>query len=205
MVKNIHNDDGSNITDVIVHALEEQSVTIYVNEFSEESARDFYFSFSRALKSGQKIIPIVIDSYGGSADSLIAMMDVIYSSPVPVATLAVGKAMSCGAFLLSCGTEGMRFIGPNSRVMIHGVSSGLFGKLPEVKHELIEMNRMQDMMFKNMAKNCGKPVNYFLKLLEKKGNLDWYLTPQECLKHNIVNHIRVPMLRTKMLVGSILE
>ena len=41
--------------------------------------------------------------------------------------------MSCGAVLLTFGEEGMRFADPNATVMIHDVSSGMYGKIEELK------------------------------------------------------------------------
>ena len=70
-------------------------ITILVNKFTEDSAKDFKKDMFRAQNSGQKIIPIEIDSYGGEVYSLLKMIDVIKSSTVPVATICMGKAMSC--------------------------------------------------------------------------------------------------------------
>jgi len=179
-------------------------VKIFVNDFTQSSAKLFYESFNNALTTGQKIIPVIIDSYGGSVDALVTMMEMIKSSPLPVATIAVGKAMSCGSFLLSCGTEGMRYIAPNSRVMIHHISSVSWGKMEDIKVETIEIERMQKLVFEMMDKNCGRKKNYFLNILKQRGNTDWYLTPQECLKHNLVNHIKMPTLKTKIIVENIL-
>jgi chlorite dismutase len=51
-----------------------------------------------------------------------------------------------------------------------------------------------------MAKNCGKPEDYFLKIIHEKGHTDWYLTPKEAKKHNLVNHIKVPSYQCDVVV-----
>ena len=180
--------------------IEERNVTVYVNKFSEESAKQFYEDFSKAHKSGQSIIPILIDSYGGSVHALISMMDIIKSSDKPVATISLGKAMSCGSILLSCGNEGMRYMSPSSTVMIHHVSAGARGKTGELKVTVKEADRLQDLIFNAMDENCGHSKGYFLNLV--RDNLDLYLTPDECIKHNLVNHIKLPRFQTTIKVET---
>ena len=47
-------------------------VIVTVNKFDEQSADDFRNKFSMAQNTGQKVIPVVIDSYGGQVYSLKA-------------------------------------------------------------------------------------------------------------------------------------
>ncbi len=49
-------------------------VIINVNKFDEESAKDFRDKMSMAHNTGQKVIPVVIDSYGGQVYSLMSMI-----------------------------------------------------------------------------------------------------------------------------------
>ena len=93
-------------------------VIIRVNKFDEESAKEFTDLMSRAQNTGQSVIPLVIDSYGGQVYSLMAMISAIKASRVPVATIIEGKAMSCGAILFSFGAEGKRYMDPDATLMI---------------------------------------------------------------------------------------
>jgi ATP-dependent Clp endopeptidase proteolytic subunit ClpP len=168
---------------------------IYVNKFNEESAKEFLEAMINAQGTGQSIIPIVIDSYGGEVYSLLKMVDVIRSSNVPVATICMGKAMSCGAVLLTCGAEGHRYMAPTGTVMIHDVASFAMGKVEEIKAEAKEVDRLNKLIFKIMADNCGKPEGYFSKLVHEHGHADWFLEADECKKHNMINHVRVPKVK----------
>ena len=94
--------------------LRNDPVVITVNEFTEESANEFAALVSAAQNTGQKVIPVIIDSYGGQAYSLLSMIGTIKSSSVPIATIIKGKAMSCGALLASFGEEGLRFMDRDS-------------------------------------------------------------------------------------------
>ena len=116
--------------------LRKPPIIVKVNKFTEESAKKFHQDMAMAHNSGQKIIPIVIDSYGGQVYSLMSMVSAIQSAEIPVATIAQGKAMSCGAVLLTFGEDGMRFADPNATVMIHDVSSGGRGKIEELKADV---------------------------------------------------------------------
>ena len=172
----------------------EVPVTVVVNAFSEEAVTKFSEEMNKASRTGQTVIPVVIDSYGGHVYSLLAMMDIIKSSPIPIATIAIGKAMSCGAVLLSCGVEGHRYVAPNATVMVHDASKGAWGKVEEIKSDANELDRLNKLLYNTMARNCGKHDDYFLELIHNKGHADWFLTPTETQQHNIANHIRVPKL-----------
>ena len=122
---------------------------IYVNKFNEETAKDFIEAMINAQNTGQSIIPIVIDSYGGEVYSLLKMIDMIKASKVPVATICMGKAMSCGAVLLTCGAEGHRYMAPTATVMIHDVASFAMGKVEEIKADAKESDRLNKIIFKS--------------------------------------------------------
>ena len=171
---------------------------VYVNDFTEESVREFYGSMIKAQSSDQPVIPIVIDSYGGQVDALTSMIDIVRSMKKPVATIVLGKAMSCGAILFSCGTQGYRFIGPNARLMIHDVSSFAFGKTSEVASRAEEQKRIQKWATDTLDTNCGKQTGYFEGLIKEKDRADWFLTPEECVQHGLANKIGVPSMEYKV-------
>jgi ATP-dependent Clp endopeptidase proteolytic subunit ClpP len=165
---------------------------IHINEFTECSAKDLYKTISSWNKDKQSFIPIIVDSYGGMVDSVLAMYDVIKSVPIPVLTIGLGKAMSCGSFLLSAGTKGMRYCAPNCRIMLHSLSTFFSGKVGDVEVSTREIKRVQNRFFHLMAKNCQQPKDYFLNLLGKHKDKDLYITPREAMRHGLVDHIQLP-------------
>jgi ATP-dependent Clp endopeptidase proteolytic subunit ClpP len=173
-------------------------VVITVNEFNEKSALKFREDFSRAINTGQKIIPLVLDTWGGEVYSLMNMMSIIKSSTIPVATIGVSKSMSCGSVLLSCGAEGHRYCDQFSTVMLHDVSTGYRGKIEDIKASAAEGNRLNEFIFKQMAVNVGKEPEYFLKLIHEAGHADIFWSAEECKKHNLINHIRAPNFKVKL-------
>ena len=197
------------ITDVspLIKTLElkVQPIIIVVNDFNEESANEFSESVSLAHNKKKKVIPVIIDSYGGEAYSLLSMISCIKSSNVPVATIVKGKAMSCGAILASFGEDGLRFMDKDSVMMIHDVASAAFGKVEELKTNAREADRLNKKLYTMMARNCGKPDDYFLKLIHDKGHADWFLEAEEAKEHNIVQQLRIPQLKGKVSVDIELE
>ncbi len=180
-------------------------VIIRVRSFTEAAAKEFSSLMMRAHNTGQTVIPIIIDSYGGQVYSLMSMISDIKNSKLPVATIVQGKAMSCGAILFSFGQEGMRYMDEDSTVMIHDVSSMGWGKVEEIKADAAEAERLNKKIFHMMAKNCGKNKKYFLDLIHEKGHADWYLDSDECLEHNLTNKVEVPTMNVDVSVSITLE
>lgn len=186
-----------NITDLIL-----SPVIIRVNSFNEAGAKEFVENINKAHDTGQTIIPVIIDSYGGEVYSLLAMVDAIKASKLPVATIVEGKAMSCGAVLFSFGTENYRYMGRMATLMIHDVSTGAHNKIKEVEMRAEEGRRLNDMLYKMMAQNIGKHDDYILDLIHEQGHADWYLNPTEAKEHGLCNHIRIPEFQTQVTVAS---
>ena len=181
--------------------IDDLPIVLRVRKFDETTAREFSSLVSKAQNTGQPVLPIVIDSYGGQVYSLLSMISDIKHSRIPVATIVPGKAMSCGAILFSCGAEGMRYMDPDATVMIHDVSSMEYGKVEEIKASAEETERLNKKIYHIMAENCGHHKDYFLDIVHERGHADWFLEADDCKKHNLANHLHVPELKieTKVL------
>lgn len=74
-----------------------------------------------------KDIYLYINSPGGAVTAGLAIYDTMRFIKPDVATLVMGQACSMGSFLAQAGAPGKRFLLPESRTMIHRVSSGTRG------------------------------------------------------------------------------
>jgi ATP-dependent Clp protease protease subunit len=128
----------------------------------------------------------------------MAMVDICRSSPKPIATVVMGKAMSAGAILLSCGWHGYRYAAPNSRIMIHDCLTATFGKAGEIIADADEVKRLNALLYQILDENCQKPSGYFVDQVHHRGHADWYLTPQDALEHNLVNPVKIPTLQVNL-------
>lgn len=184
-----------NLADLIDHP-----VVIRLKKFNEEGTDKFSEDLTKAHETGQPVIPIVVDSYGGQVYSLLGLISEIQSCTLPVATICESKAMSAGALLFGLGNEGLRYMSPHATLMLHDVSSFCFGKVEDLKADAEEVDRLNYYIFELLSKNCGKPKDYFLDLIHEKGHADWYLNAKEAKKHNLCNHIRMPSFNVKISV-----
>jgi ATP-dependent Clp protease protease subunit len=176
-------------------------VVIRVNKFDEKAAQDFSKDVARAQNTGQPVLPVIIDSYGGQVYSLMSMISDIEHSRIPVATIVQGKAMSCGAILFSFGVDGMRYMDPDATVMIHDVSSMGWGKVEEIKADAKEVERLNQKIYRMMAKNCGHHEEYFLDIVHEKGHADWFLDAKEAKRHKLANKLKVPEMKIDVKVA----
>jgi ATP-dependent Clp endopeptidase proteolytic subunit ClpP len=183
----------------------EVPVSVYVNEFSEEAVKIFLEDITKGNNTSQPIIPIYIDSYGGDVYALMAMIDIIESCEKPIATICVGKAMSCGAVLLACGAKGHRYISKNATIMIHDVSSFSEGKSEEIKSDAAETERLQKQFYKMLDTKCERKDGYFDKLVFNKGRSNLYLDAEQCVKHGLVDEIKIPKFTVEIVHNIIFE
>lgn len=185
--------------------LRQNPVIIRVNKFDEASAKEFATQIGAAHNTGQKIIPVVIDSYGGQVYSLMSMIASIKNSELPIATIVEGKAMSCGVILFSCGTKGYRYITEDATLMIHDVSSGSWGKNSEIQASAKETKRLNDKIYEILAENSSKSEAWFEKKLNKKGRADLFVDSEEAIRLGLADHIGMPKLKIDVKLEIDLE
>ena len=89
-------------------------------------------------ESGDKDINLFINSPGGSVTAGLAIYDTMQFIQPDVATYVIGQACSMGSFLAQAGAPGKRFVLPESRTMIHRVSSGTPGTRGSVHVQELE-------------------------------------------------------------------
>lgn len=78
-------------------------------------------------ENSEKDISLFINSPGGLVTAGLAIYDTMQFIKPDVATYVIGQAASMGSFLAQAGAPGKRFVLPESRTMVHRVSSGTPG------------------------------------------------------------------------------
>ena len=130
-------------------------------------------------------ISLYINSPGGSITSGMAIMDTINFIKSDVSTICVGMAASMGAFLLSCGKRGKRYILPNAEVMIHQPLGGASGQATEIKIAAERILKMKDKLNKILSNNTGQSLERIIEDTER----DHFLDSNEALEYGIVDKI----------------
>jgi ATP-dependent Clp protease protease subunit len=121
------------------------------------------------------------------------MLETMEEVPNKFLTIAVGKAVSCGAILLSNGD--IRFAGNFSRIMIHNISSISYGDVTTIQADANEINRLNQVFLGLLAKNCGITYSELLaKIKASTDSKDLWLSPEAALKFGIIDHIGMPEL-----------
>ena len=105
-----------------------------------------------------KDITMFINSPGGSVTSGLAIYDTMQFIKPDVSTYVMGQAASMGSFLAQSGAAGKRFVLPESRTMIHRVSSGTPGTRGSV--------HVQDLQFEDAKRSFEESVRINKRLTE---------------------------------------
>jgi ATP-dependent Clp protease protease subunit len=137
----------------------------------------------------RKPIKFYISTYGGSADDMFALYDVMkeIQKETDIYTIGLGKVMSAGVLLLASGTPGRRLIGRNCRIMVHSVQAGNHGNLFDLVNELEAIEALQDMYIEALVQNTKMTNIQLKKMLKQKVNV--YLTAEEAVELGIADEI----------------
>lgn len=130
-------------------------------------------------------ISIYINSPGGSITAGMAIYDTMNFIKSDVSTICIGMAASMGAFLLSCGEKGKRYILPNSEVMIHQPLGGASGQATEIKIAAERILKSRKKINEILSKNCSQPI----EKIETDTERDYFMDAEESLNYGIVDKI----------------
>ena len=130
-------------------------------------------------------ISLYINSPGGSVYDGMAIYDTMNLVKPDVATYGIGLQASMGAFLLSSGTKGKRYVLPHAKVMIHQPSSGTRGKVTDMEIDLRESLEVKEMLAKILAKNTGQKLSKVKLDMER----DYWMDPDEAKKYGLVDEV----------------
>lgn len=168
-------------------SLESMGVHVLFGEVDGTSMKEAVTFLLKANMLFKDEVTLVLNTVGGETSEGFALVDVMDASRLPIRTVGMGNIISMGVLLLCAGTKGKRIITKNSTVMAHQFSGYTGGKFHELvsTHKSMEYLREQFMThFKRHTKMTEKQINDVLF-----SPTDRYLTPTECKKFGIVDHI----------------
>ena len=132
-----------------------------------------------------KDISIYINSPGGSVYAGLAIYDTMQFIKPDVSTICVGIAMSMGALLLAGGAPGKRMSLPNSKILIHQVSSGFQGQATDIEihaREIIKTRKRVDEIY---AKHTGQPEEVVHRDMER----DRFFKADEAAEYGLIDRV----------------
>jgi ATP-dependent Clp protease, protease subunit len=133
-----------------------------------------------------KDISIYINSPGGSVYAGLAVYDTMQYIKPDVQTVCVGIAMSMGAVLLGGGTPGKRMALPNSKILIHQVSSGFQGQATDIEIQAREVINIKRRLEEIIAEHTGQPLEKVSRDMER----DYFMTAEEAREYGIIDTVQ---------------
>ncbi len=132
-----------------------------------------------------KEISIYINSPGGSVYAGLAIYDTMQFIKPDVQTICVGIAMSMGALLLAGGAPGKRMSLPNSKILIHQVSSGFSGQATDIEIHAREILTLRTKLDEIIAHHTKQPLEKIAKDTER----DFFMTADEAKEYGIIDQV----------------
>ncbi len=134
-----------------------------------------------------KDISIYVNSPGGSVYAGLAVYDTMQYVKPDIQTVCVGMAMSMGAVLLAGGTPGKRMALPNSKILIHQVSSGFQGQATDIEIQAREVINIKRRLEEILAEHTGQELEKVSHDMER----DYFMTAQEAKDYGIIDIVQL--------------
>ncbi len=146
---------------------------------------------------GNEDISLFINSPGGSVTAGLAIYDTMQFIRPDVATYVIGQACSMGSFLAQAGAKGKRFVLPESRTMVHRVSSGTPGtrgsvhvqelQFEDAKRSFEESQRLNERLTQLYVKHntAGKTYEQMFETMK----FDTFLSAAEAVEWGLADKV----------------
>ena len=145
----------------------------------------------------EKDIHLYINSPGGSVTAGMAIYDTMQFIKPDVSTMVLGQAASMGSFLAMAGAKGKRFLLPESRTMIHRVSSGTPGtrgsvhvqelEFEDARRHMEEAKRLNDRLTEIYAERntAGKSYEELYEIMKH----DTFLSAEQAVEFGLADKV----------------
>ena len=148
-------------------------------------------------QNSDKPINLYVNSPGGSVTAGLAIYDTMQFLKCPVHTMVMGQAASMGSFLAQAGAPGKRFVLPESRTMIHRVSSGTPGtrgsvhvqelEFEDARRHFEESKRLNERLTELYVKHntAGKTYEELFETMK----FDTFLSAEEAVENGLADKV----------------
>ena len=132
-----------------------------------------------------KDVHLYINSPGGSVTAGLSIYDTMRFIKPDVSTMCIGQAASMGAFLLSGGTKGKRYILSNARTMIHQPSGGAQGQATDIEIQAKEILFLRERLNGLLADHTGQTID----VIERDTERDRFMSAQQSVEYGLVDEV----------------
>ena len=139
------------------------------------------------VKKKKTELQLIICSNGGDTSAAFALIDVMRSSAIPIKTVGLGVIASAGLLVFISGSQGRRFLTPNTSILSHQFSWWSEGKV----HELIAQVKEYELLHRRMIDHYKACTGLSLAQIKEKllPPEDVYLSSQEALELNLCDQV----------------
>ena len=132
-----------------------------------------------------KDVHLYINSPGGSVTAGLSIYDTMRFIKPDVSTMCIGQAASMGAFLLSGGTKGKRYILSNARTMIHQPSGGAQGQATDIEIQAKEILFLRERLNSLLADHTGQTM----EVIERDTERDRFMSAEQSVEYGLVDEV----------------
>ena len=132
-----------------------------------------------------KDVHLYINSPGGSVTAGLSIYDTMRFIKPDVSTMCIGQAASMGAFLLSGGTKGKRYILPNARTMIHQPSGGAQGQATDIEIQAKEILFLRERLNSLLGQHTGQSM----EVIERDTERDRFMSAEQSVEYGLVDEV----------------
>jgi ATP-dependent Clp protease protease subunit len=187
---------GERAYDIYSRLLKDRIVMLD-SEVDEHSSSILVAQLLFLESQGDEDITFFINSPGGSVTAGLAIYDTMQFIKPDVATYVMGQACSMGSFLAQAGAAGKRFVLPESRTMIHRVSSGTRGtsgsvhvqelQFEDAKRSFEESQRLNKRLTELYVRHNTKGKTYEELFGDMK--FDTFLSASEAVEYGLADKV----------------
>lgn len=167
--------------------LEERKIFLW-GEVSDKSARDVTekLLYLEMVDPGKEIT-FYINTPGGSITAGMAVYDTMKLISSPIKVVVTGMAASMGSILLCGASEGMRYIYPHARVLIHQplISGRMVAAAVDINIQAEEMEKLREELNGILATSSGQPI----EKIQQDTDRDFYLNAKEAIDYGLADKI----------------
>ena len=187
---------GERSYDIYSRLLKDRIVMLH-DDVNEHTASVIVAQLLFLESESDKDIHFYINSPGGAVTAGLSIYDTMQFITCDVSTIVMGQACSMGSFLAQAGAPGKRLVLPESRTMIHRVSSGTPGtkgsvhvqelQFEDSKRSYEESQRVNRRLTELYVKHntAGKTYDELFEAMK----FDTFLSAQEAVDYGLADRV----------------
>jgi ATP-dependent Clp protease protease subunit len=164
-----------------------KSRTIIVSKQVDDKLAAAVFAQLRILEDDDpdKLITMIVNSPGGSADSGFAIMDYMRFVKPKVRSIVCGICASAAVMIHLGGHKDQRFCTPNSRFLLHQQSMSARGQASDLEILSNEIERIKEQYNKVVAAETGRSI----KKIEADVHRDFWIPAEAAVEYGLVKKV----------------